>query len=277
MKKIIKEYLVPPGMFKIFKQVYTVSKEILKKRQIIVKSNSKFKDINKGKRCFILGNGPSINTIDLEILKDEDIIVMSNFYLHKDYEEINPKYHVIVKVYDNLIPLEDQIKWYIDMEKNVKCDAIFFNTDQYSIIKKENLFNKFNLNFISTAQRLNRQFDISKITKHHRTGALKCLEIAMYMGYEEIYLLGIELDTFCNKEYSYFFDRGNMKTKDININKGDEVKANMTELLYNNWLTYTDFMEVSEYANKNNVKVYNLSKQSKIDMFERVDIGSVII
>lgn len=276
MKKFIKECLLPPYIFKFLVQSYSVCGEILKNRRMIVKDNSKFKDVNNGKRCFILGNGPSVNTIDLEILKNEDVIVMSNFYLHKDYNKINPKYHVIVKVYDNLIPLEDQIKWYKDMEVNVKCEAIFFNTDQYDILKKKNLFNKFNLNFISTANRINRKFDISKITKHHRTGPLSCLEIAIYMGYTEIYLLGIELDTFCSKEYKYFFNRDLMKTKDENIKDNDNVKSSMTELLYNNWLTYKDFSEVAEYAEHNSIKIFNLSEISKLDMFEKKRIESII-
>jgi hypothetical protein len=276
MKKIIKKWILSPGLLELSKEVYTVGREFLRKRNSLIKKNESFKNIAKGKKCFILGNGPSINSIDLDCLKDEDLIVMSSFYLHKDYKKIDPKYHVVVKVYDNLIPIEDQNNWYKDMENKIKCDAIFFNADQYEIIKKGNFFKKFNLNFVSTANRSKRKFDITKITKHHRTGPLKCMEIAMYMGYSEIYLLGVELDTFCAKEYSYFFDRTNMKTKDKNIKSDDNVKAKMTELLYNNWLTYKDFDEIANFASENNIKVFNLSEISKLDMFDRVSMETVL-
>ena len=41
------------------------------------------KDSHKGKRCFIIANGPSINSMDLSVLKNELTIGMNRIYLHE--------------------------------------------------------------------------------------------------------------------------------------------------------------------------------------------------
>jgi hypothetical protein len=53
------------------------------------------KDIHKGKRAFILGNGPSINQQDLTLLRDEITFVANWFINHKRFRRINPKYYCV--------------------------------------------------------------------------------------------------------------------------------------------------------------------------------------
>ncbi len=53
------------------------------------------KDIYKGKRAFILGNGPSINQQDLTLLRDEITFVANWFINHKRFRRINPKFYCV--------------------------------------------------------------------------------------------------------------------------------------------------------------------------------------
>ena len=54
----------------------------------LVAKNSELKDIHKCKRCFILGNGPSIKKENLKPLKNEIVFALNNFYVHDDFAEI---------------------------------------------------------------------------------------------------------------------------------------------------------------------------------------------
>ena len=47
-----------------------------------LKENRKYKDINKGQRCFILGNGPSLNLYDLSVLSNETVFAVNEFVKH---------------------------------------------------------------------------------------------------------------------------------------------------------------------------------------------------
>lgn|GEM_PF-2428065 len=50
----------------------------------------------KGKRCWIVGNGPSIGRQDLTLLENEITFVVNRFIHHEQAEAINPTFYVIV-------------------------------------------------------------------------------------------------------------------------------------------------------------------------------------
>ena len=52
----------------------------------------KYKNIHKGKRCFIIANGPSLKKIDFSLLKDEITIGMNRIYLIKKLNDFKPIY-----------------------------------------------------------------------------------------------------------------------------------------------------------------------------------------
>ena len=53
----------------------------------------KLKNINQGKRCFIIGNGPSLKIEDLNALVDEDCFACNRIYGLYDKTKWRPKYY----------------------------------------------------------------------------------------------------------------------------------------------------------------------------------------
>jgi hypothetical protein len=67
-------------------------------RLIYIKYNKKlksFKNIHEGKRCFIIGNGPSLKTEDLEKLKNEYTFAANKIYVVFDETDWCPTYYCI--------------------------------------------------------------------------------------------------------------------------------------------------------------------------------------
>jgi uncharacterized Rossmann fold enzyme len=54
-----------------------------------------FKDIHKGKRCFIIGNGPSLKMEDLDKLKNEYTFAANKIYLAFEETDWRPTYYCI--------------------------------------------------------------------------------------------------------------------------------------------------------------------------------------
>ncbi len=50
-------------------------------RRESIRQLAALKDIHRGERCFIIGNGPSLKQTDLSRLKDEFTFGMNRFYL----------------------------------------------------------------------------------------------------------------------------------------------------------------------------------------------------
>ena len=44
-------------------------------------------------RCFILGNGPSLNEQDLSLLRNEHCFVTNRFVLHNNFEVVDPNFY----------------------------------------------------------------------------------------------------------------------------------------------------------------------------------------
>tara|TARA_B110000285_G_C14678352_1_gene403542 strand:- start:50 stop:403 length:354 start_codon:yes stop_codon:yes gene_type:complete len=56
---------------------------------------SKYKNLHKGKRCFLIANGPSLNKMDLSCLKNEITFGMNRIYMIYDKLEFVPSYHFV--------------------------------------------------------------------------------------------------------------------------------------------------------------------------------------
>ena len=67
-----------------------------KSLKTVLKQNTELKDKYKGKRCFILGNGPSLNSLDFSSLKDEYVFTVNMLMDHQRFPELDSNFHVMV-------------------------------------------------------------------------------------------------------------------------------------------------------------------------------------
>lgn len=142
-----------------------------------------FKDIHKGKRCFIIANGPSLKKVDLSLLKNEITIGMNRIYLMKEVNGFVPNYLACI---DKKSQIE---QFYDELDKlDVPC---FFNYDMHGYFsKKDNQYfikEKFSPDFSKDI--------VGDPCGNGKTVTYTCMQIAYYMGFAEVYLIG--------KDHSY--------------------------------------------------------------------------
>ncbi|HMB96326.1 MAG TPA: N-acetylneuraminate synthase family protein, partial [Tepidisphaeraceae bacterium] len=70
---------------------------IMVQQEQLIKLNRPLRDRHAGQRCFIIATGPSIRQQDLSKLAGENIIAVSNLFVHPEYQTIAPKYHCIAQ------------------------------------------------------------------------------------------------------------------------------------------------------------------------------------
>ena len=143
---------------------------------------SKFKDIHKGKRCFIIANGPSLKDIDFNLLKDEITIGMNRIYLLDKQIGFMPTYLV---VFD--IPI--QLKQFTSEYENVAIPKFYPWRSRHLFQKKENI------NFYQAMFSRKFQPDFTKRIGNARSVTVVCVQLAYYMGFDEVILIG--------KDHSY--------------------------------------------------------------------------
>ena len=229
------------------------------------KSNLKHqKNVHKGERCFIIGNGPSLKIEDLEMLKNEITFAVNRIYLLFERTDWRPTYYCVidnkhldnstddirsVKAVNKFIPLcilHDQKK---DIE-----DATYFDFDITGFYPKPPQFSE----------------DISDKIVNGMTVTYILIQIAAYMGFKEIYLLG--LDHSFSRE---LLPDGSLKINDgvINYFQSDYTKNNDTPARIQHMeLAY---MQARMYCELNKIKICNATRGGKLEIFERVDFDNL--
>lgn len=278
MKKLIKS-LIPPLL--LDKLQYMRSYKYFLKYKDLVAKNIELKDIHKGKRCFLLGSGPSIKKEDLKPLKNEIVFALNNFYVHENFSEIMsgnvPKYYMTAPIHSPQTEAEWKV-WFEDMEKYVPENAnmllglnaydgnIKYIFDKYAIFKKH----KINWYFAGKNYEDNyfdkHAMDITKSIYLGEAVSIYALILAIYMGFDEIYLLGMDHD------YFLYDDESQMRMYDSAKHQNNEFERSFGDTFYiKEFLRqYNIFSKYKAFKDNSKSKIYNASNGGILKIFSKV-------
>lgn len=231
----------------------------------------KFKNKYIGKRCFIVATGPSLEIDDLEKIRNEYSFSMNSIVLLFEDTIWRPNFYGIQDngAYKNL---ESEIKksnfeyifcgihnpFILGMtptlkEKSIKYPIYYGNIGIADMFKDKNLL------------RYKFSNDCSHIVYNGTTITYSLLQIAIYMGFKEVYLLGVDCHYESGKE-NYIKDY-NSAVKENNFEENIWLNSKMREA----------YIIAKQYAEKNGIKIYNASSKSKLDVFERKNIKEIFL
>ena len=244
----------------------------------IIASNSKFKDIHKGERLFILCTGPSINRMDLKKLCNEYTMAVSGLVYHKDYNYIHPNYYCVPWASD--VSDENKMIIYGDADKYITDEQCFFCIQDKRILEEGRYFQGKSVNYHFSYNRKDWEFfddiDLTLPIMPVQTVPILCLQIAIYMGFQEIYLIGTEHDYLATRKYNHFYEnKGTMSECDKSVDANGNIKHTVTEMLRLMNCTWKQYQIIKKIANGKKIKIYNATLGGVLDVFDRVDYDSL--
>jgi hypothetical protein len=137
-------------------------------------------------RCFIIGNGPSLNNMDMSLLKNEYTFGVNAIYTNFEKMGFSPTYYVI----EDYLVAEDRMDEINSYSKSVK----FFGH-----------YLEYVLNYDSSSVPINVNIDYSNYSGFPHfsksasdqvwvggTVSYLCMQLAFFMGFKEIYLIGFD-------------------------------------------------------------------------------------
>jgi len=271
--RILADWVFPPNVLDVFHKLYGMYVAARKSDGVLVK-NKNVREEAVRERCFILGNAPTIKDLDLSLLCDECVFVMSVFYNHPEYRVLNHVYHSSVHLTGSKLE-KDHLLWMksIDDNSGDNVEKFFFGIEQKELIEKYGLFKGKDVYYIASAN-TKRSFDLSKVTKKYQTNVIQALEIAMYMGFKEIYLHSVNLNSVCENSYHHFFDRKLLAYKDVEVL--DDGGVDLVTEARNLYSALKDIEEIRKYAEDNEIKIYITNPESVLKLFEFVEIKDVV-
>lgn len=224
------------------------------------------KNLKKGQTCFIIGNGPSLKANDLELLKESGIDSFASNQIYKIFDSTNwrPTYYSVV----DWKGIEE------NDANNMDVPYMFFS-DYYW--RKHRITNKNACVFYGN-RLLDSRLDTFRfsedITKQiYMKGSVTYtnFQLAMYMGYTQIYLLGMD------NSYAYVMGKDGKKVKENNMGTSHFYQdENPSHIYAEKEAMDNAFLAAKEYADSHGVKIYNATRGGHLEVFERVDRKSVV-
>lgn len=278
MRKLIKS-LTPPLLWNILQDSRT-SRDFFKYRDLVAK-NSELKGKHKGERCFVLGSGPSIKKEDLKPLKGEVVFALNNFYVHDEFKYIMSgdvqKYYMSAPIHPPQSE-EEWRAWFEDMQAYMPKSAnMLFGLNGYdgnikSVIEKYALFENYKINWYFAGVNYREgifnssAMDITKPIYAGEAVSIYALILAIYMGFDEIYLLGMDHDYFLyeNESQMRMYSSAKHQKDEFKRVFGDTFHTKEFLRQYNIFTKYRAFDEYSQS------KIFNASDGGILKVFPRV-------
>lgn len=233
-----------------------------------------FRNIASG-RCFVVGSGPSLTINDLELIKNEDSFSSNRIYGIFPKTSWRPMYYACQ---DDGVILELKDKFY-DISNQV--GTMFLSGNQMRKYDRK-LRGKENVRFMYIKNTMDgkRKFDIDVLDGIHNgiNVSYTLIELAVYMGYKEIYLLGIdhnyktktnqngEVVLEGNSNDNYFEGIAPLKL---------ESKVNIIDNSWEDARTQC-FINAKIYADANGIKIVNATRGGKLEVFPRDTVEAIM-
>lgn len=246
--------------------------------------NQKYKNKYLGKRCFILGNGPSLNKQDLKPLKNQFVITVNSMIASTVFDNIQPNIHIMVdstKFNDKYPEFTSDLLSIAN--KNPKPVCVFpINSINY--LSKIEINNELEIIYVMQGQKKDKitNIDLTRPIPQYQNVINVALYTAIYLGFTEIYLLGCDMTGFITiynddgtLDYGgHFYETENTKEKKI---MDDLHKSRSNEFMLKAYgYVFELFRLTNDYAIKKDIKIYNATKGGALDVFPRVKYEDVI-
>lgn len=223
-----------------------------------------YKNTHLGKRAFILANGPSLNTNDIEKTKNDISFAANKIWLTFEDTDFRPTYYCVT---DYLVMTQN----YSQIAK-LESDGKFF-PDYFlpPVLPKLN-----NVHYFDCLSEITSDIHLEKGIYPGHTVIFTMIMLAIYMGIKEIYLIGLDHRFLIPKNFigrdteEPIVSEGEVNHFHPDYRKPGEkwAQPQMEELTQ-------AFINAKEIAKVNDVEILNASRYSELTVFQRVSFDEI--
>jgi hypothetical protein len=234
--------------------------------------NAAFRDRHRGRRCFVIGNGPSLAAQDVSRLGAELTFVMSGFWKHPAVEDWQPSYYFLADplFFDGSAPLArffDGLRSRISSTTFVVPLYARRSVEQTAILPPAAP-----VHYVAFRGRLHHGLrsepDLTKRIPAVTSVSQLAIMAALYMGCSPIVLLGLDHDWLAQRGLDRHFYSG--RTVDDHPEAhGDLERYPYAELLDSSLRLWRGYDALRTLAARKGVRIVNATEGGFLDVFER--------
>ena len=238
-------------------------------RTVYGKKLALLKDSHKGEKCFVIGNGPSLQVEDLDMIYQKKMPTFATNRVFKifDKTEWRPTYYVS----EDILLMKDAQDIINDMP--VKGRFIPINLKWFEGVDIPNA----DYFYIEYNKPMKETFGLSLDVPHNircrGTVTTTCLQLAIYMGFSEIYLIGVD------HNFAKMFDKNGNVVIDNTIKNHfvDDYDKGIYDQGFHVDNATEAYMDIERLSRKmKTFRVLNATRGGKLEVYERVDLDSIL-
>lgn len=234
------------------------------------KTLAQYKGKYTGQRCFLVGNGPSLKAEDLTKLHEawEITFAFNRVYNIFDQTPWKPTFYIsqdekmLAGCADTVSGLDLPVK-FIPIQLNwwhgIHVDGVKY----FNIIDQQ----------VDDPQKYLFSDDIAHCIYNSSTGMYTAAQIAAYMGFSEIYLIGVDhhFRVSQNSKGEIVVDN---TAKDYFSEKYNEDKSSL--YIPNTEKSTLTYVAMKKHCDSRGIKVYNASRKTALQVFEKITLEEVL-
>lgn len=205
-------------------------------------------------RCYILGAGPSLSNVNLDLIIGQPVIAVNRLYLLESYEALSPIFHCALD--PGMCNGVYREEFYDVITSHPSINYLLSGNVPSPFKKRENTF-ICQLGFIPS--KMVKPFRLDLPSAAFTNVVQFAIELAMYMGFKEIVLLGCDFNQFASRTDRHVYDnRVTAKKRTLN----------MTHELLMHTIMLLQYEYIKEYAKRVGISIVNATEGSLLDVFE---------
>jgi len=226
----------------------------------------------KGRRAFIIGNGPSLNKLDMTKLKDEITFGVNSIFYNFDKMGFKPTFYIV----EDRLVAQDRYKEINELTGMIKIFGEY--TKKYHFQDKEDvIWANVIVDYEEYPDYPHFSEDAAKCIYTGGTVSYLCMQLAYYMGFDDVYMIGFDhsytipsdadvkgcVITSNSDDPNHFHPEYFGKGKRWNDPRLDRME-----------LAYRRTRQVFE---QNSRKIFNATAGGKLEVFQRADYDSLFV
>lgn len=269
VRRFLRDWGVPPGYIRLWDHMtFRMSSRLTPEEAALLSRNARFKNMYAGRRCFVIGNGPSLNKQDLAPLADEVTIVMNRFNKHPILDKWKPTFFCMAEPAETLKAVGLALFLH-----NIDATSYFFRTEVKEILDEQKLLDAEKVNYLKmTGAPLDgrpactRSLDLTRTVPGAQNTAHMAIMIALYLGCSPIYLLGMDHDWLAKEDRGYRHFYGD----------SDELGGiSYRRLLESGLIVWRIYESLQDIAHEQGAAIHNATAGGFLDVFPRVQFEAL--
>lgn len=222
------------------------------------KKNIELKMYKKSDVCYICGNGPSLKKVNLDELEGDTIVMNDHWRVASEFK-MKPTFYMINDGAYALPELHDRLKGVVECFPDIP-HLMAVNIGA-AIDKRfaDNQTNIYYYNPIGRTFKSSYNIDFTKCTYYSWNIVSAAIQLAIFLEYKEIKLLGCDYSLFASRYLSHMYDKEGQKVK---------CPFKLRDMLYKYTFTTHIHYELAKYAAAKGISIINMTSETLLDAYE---------